>query len=127
MEIDLELLDPDSEDDRMLLIEALHGEYAEALESDDEMIVNGGPFSPRLHLTMHQVVANQLIANDPLETWQTVQRLAGLGYDWHNTMHMIAAVMTEDVQRALTGNQPFDRAGYVMRLSELPGDWPPPG
>jgi hypothetical protein len=39
---------------------------------------------------------------------------------------MIAAVMTEDVHRALTGNQPFDRADYVMRLSELPGDWPPP-
>jgi len=23
------------------------------------------------------------------EMWQTVQRLAGLGYDWHNVMHMI--------------------------------------
>jgi hypothetical protein len=125
-EIDLELLDPDSEDARMLLMEALHGEFADALENDDEMIVNGEPFSPRLHITMHQVVANQLIADDPPETWQTVRRLAGLGYDWHNVMHMIAAVMTEDVHRALTGKQPFDRADYAMRLSQLPGDWPPP-
>jgi hypothetical protein len=110
----------------MLLMEALHSEFADALESDDEMIVNGEPFSPRLHITMHQVVANQLIADDPPETWQTVQRLAGLGYDWHNIMHMIAAVMTEDVHRALTGKQPFDRADYARRLSQLPGDWPPP-
>jgi hypothetical protein len=126
MEIDLELLDPESEDDRMLLMEALHGEFEDALESGDEMIVNGEPFSPRLHITMHQVVANQLIADDPPETWQTVQRLAGIGYDWHNIMHMIAAVMTEDVHRALAGSQPFDRADYAMRLSQLPGNWPPP-
>jgi hypothetical protein len=125
-EIDLELLDSDSEDDRMLLIEALHGELEDALESGDEVIVNGEPFSPRLHIAMHQVVANQLIADDPPETWQTVQRLAGLGYDWHNIMHMIAALITEDVHSALTGNQPFDRAGYARRLSQLPGEWPPP-
>ena len=37
---------------------------------------------------MHQIVANQLLADDPPETWQTVQRLDGLGYDWHTIMHM---------------------------------------
>jgi hypothetical protein len=47
--------------------------------------------NPRLHLAMHQVVANQLLAGDPPETWRTVQHLAGLGYDWHNIMHMIAS------------------------------------
>jgi len=50
---------------------------------------------------MHQVVANQLLAGDPPETWQAVQRLDGLGYDWHNIMHMIASLVTEDVYRAL--------------------------
>jgi hypothetical protein len=126
MEIDLELLDPDSEDDRMLLIEALHGELGDALESGDEVTVNGEPFSPQLHIAMHQVVANQLLADDPPETWRTVQRLSGLGYDWHNIMHMIAALITEDVHSALAGHQQFDRADYAKRLSELPGDWPPP-
>lgn len=125
-EIDLERLDPDSEDDRSLLIEALHGEFEDALESGDEMTVNGEPFSPRLHLSMHQVVANQLIADDPPETWQTVQRLIGLGYDWHTIMHMIAALIAADVHRMLAGNQRFDRADYARRLSQLPADWPPP-
>jgi hypothetical protein len=35
--------------------------------------------------------------------------------------------MTEDIHRALAGKRRFDRADYVMRLSKLPGDWPPPG
>jgi hypothetical protein len=55
-----------------------------------------------------------------------VQRLSALGYDWHNIMHMIAALITEDVHSALAGHQQFDRADYAKRLNELPGDWPPP-
>jgi hypothetical protein len=75
---------------------------------------------------MHQVVANQLLADDPPETWRTVQRLAGLGYDWHNIMHMIASLITEDVYWALKEHRQPDPAAYARRLSGLPGDWPPP-
>ena len=46
-------------------------------------------------------MANQLLADDPPETWQTVQRLAGLGYDWHNIMHMIARVISDDMYGVL--------------------------
>jgi hypothetical protein len=74
---------------------------------------------------MHQVVANQLLADDPPQTWQTAQRLAGLGYDGHSIMHMIASLVSEDVYWALMAPQP-DPATYAWRLSELPGDWPPP-
>jgi hypothetical protein len=126
-DIDLEDLDPDDEDDRGLLIEALHPEYADALQGDDDVIVDGEPVNPRLHVAMHQVVANQLLADDPPETWQTVQRLAALGYDWHNVMHMIASLVSDNVHLALTEQRAFDPADYARRLSELPGDWPPPG
>jgi Domain of unknown function (DUF1841) len=125
-ELDLELLDPGQEDERALLIEALHPEFAGALQGDDDMIIDGEPVNPRLHVAMHQVVANQLVANDPPETWQTVQRLAGLGYDWHNIMHMIAALVTEDVYGILKEHRQPDPAAYARRLTELPGDWPPP-
>ena len=67
-----------------------HPEFAEALQGDEDVIIDGEPVNPRLHVAMHQVAANQLTADDPPETWQTVQRLAGRGYDWHNIMHMIA-------------------------------------
>ena len=124
--LDLELLDPADENELTFLIEAQHTEFQAALRDDEEMIVGGEPFSPRLHVTMHQIVANQLLADDPPQTWQTVQRLAGLGYDWHNIMHMIAALAAEDFYRAIKEDRPPDSAGYARRLNELPGDWPPP-
>ena len=123
---ELELLDPSDEDELMLLLEARHAKLADALDSDEEMTIDGEPFNPRLHLAMHQIVANQLLADDPPTTWQTVQRLAGMGYDWHNIMHMIARLISEDVYRALNERKQLDKADYVRRLDQLPGDWPPP-
>jgi hypothetical protein len=83
--LDLERLNPDDEDERGFLLEAQHLEMAEALERHEEIITESGEaVNPRLHVTLHGVVANQLLADDPPETWQTVRRLAGLGYDWHN-------------------------------------------
>jgi len=123
--LDLELLDPADEDERRFLIEAQHREFEDALRNDEEVMAGGEPFSPRLHITLHQVVASQLLAGDPPETWQTVQRLAALGYDWHNIMHMIARVVGDDIYAA-NEHKPFDPGGYARRLSELPGDWPPP-
>jgi hypothetical protein len=125
-ELDLELLNPDDEDELILLMEARHPEFEGALQGEEEMIVDGQPFNPRLHVAMHQVVANQLIADNPPETWQTVQRLARLGYDWHNIMHMIAALVAEDVHRSVTERLPFDAGDYARRLNTLPGDWPTP-
>jgi len=104
----------------------MHPELADALRDGGEVTVRGEPFSPTLHVTMHRVVANQLLAGDPPETWQTVQRLAALGYDWHNIMHMIAALVASDVYGVLREERPFDPADYIRRLDELPGDWPPP-
>ena len=125
--LDLELLNPHDEGELTFLLEAQHLELEEALESGEEILnADGEPMSPRLHVTLHVVVANQLLADDPPETWQTVQRLAGLGYDWHNVMHVIMGPVSEAVYQTLAEKQPFDRADYVRRLAELPGDWPPP-
>jgi hypothetical protein len=124
--LELELLDPGDEDECRFLIEAQHPAFAAALRGDEDVMVGGEPVNPRLHVAMHQVVANQLLADDPPETWQTVQRLAGLGYDWHNIMHMIASLVTEDIHRALNEHRKPDPAGYARRLNGLPGDWPPP-
>jgi hypothetical protein len=41
-------------------------------------------------------------------------------------MHMIAAVVSDDLYAAMTEHRKFDEDDYARRLSELPGDWPPP-
>jgi hypothetical protein len=124
--LDLERLDPADEAELTILIEAMHPELADALRSGAEVSAGGEPFSPRLHVAMHQIVANQLLTDDPPKTWQTAQRLAALGYDWHNVVHMIAAVVSEDVYHVVKEGRTFDLASFTRRLDELPGDWPPP-
>jgi hypothetical protein len=126
IDLDLELLNPDDEDDLTFLMEALHPEFEDALRDDEEMVVDGEPFSPRLHVTLHHVVASQLLADEPRETWLTVQRLAGLGYDWHNVIHIVTGVVSDNLYEVMNKRRPFDPAEYARRLSELPGDWPPP-
>jgi hypothetical protein len=74
------------------------------------VIAGGEPVNPRLHVAMHQVVANQLLADQPPQAWQTVQQLAGVGYDWHAIMHMIASLVTADVYTALTEHRQPDPA-----------------
>ena len=122
----LELLDPTDEAELIFLIEAIHPELADGLDSDDEVIAGSEAFSPRLHIAMHQIVANQLLAGDPPETWQTVQRLAAVGYDWHNIMHMIARLVSDDIYQVMHSHRAVDPEDYARRLGELPGDWPPP-
>lgn len=48
--LDLELLVPADEGELMVLIEAQHTEFEDALRNDEEMITGGEPFSPRLHI-----------------------------------------------------------------------------
>ena len=92
----------------------------------EEIVADDGePFSPRLHVTLHQVVANQLVADNPRETWQTVQRLGALGYDWHNIMHMIAGPISNDIYRVMHDHRAPDPGEYIRGLAKLPGDWPP--
>jgi hypothetical protein len=125
--LELEQFDPDDEDELEFLLEAQHLEMTEALERHEEMVAaNGDTINPTLHVLLHVVVANQLLADDPPEVWPTVQRLSGLGYDWHNIMHMISELVSGDLWRAQTEKRVFDREDYARRLSELPVDWPSP-
>jgi hypothetical protein len=119
--MDLELLDPDDDDELMFLIEAMHEE-----RGPGGVKASDGPGNPRLHVAMHHVVARQILADDPPKTWQAVQRLAGQGYDWHNIMHMIAELVVHDVHAIMTGHTRHDPDDYARRLDQLPGDWPAP-
>jgi hypothetical protein len=125
--LDLELLDVGDDDDLLFLIEALHDHCRDAPGTDHELTAQGEPANPRLHVTMHQIVARQILAGDPPQTWQTVQRLAEMGYDWHAIMHMIAGLVAEDVYAAMADHRQPDPADYVRRLHHLPAGWPAPG
>jgi hypothetical protein len=120
--MDLELLDPGDDDELMFLIEALHLDRRDAAGNDHDLSARGEPVNARLHVTMHQIVARQILDDDPPQTWQTVQRLAGQGYDWHAITHMIARLVAEDVHAVMAENRQPDPADYARRLDQLPAD-----
>lgn len=123
--IELSYLDPGDPDDRRLLIEAEHAELRQALKSGVSEIAgpNGSPMNPALHISLHELVANQLWDSDPPEVWATAQRLQGLGYERHEILHMLAGVAGEHLWTVLTERRAFERDRYVADLAALPGTW----
>lgn len=115
---DFPKLDPADPDERGLLIEGEHPEYHQALADplwDGE--IDG--VNPRLHLTMHEVIANQLWADDPPEVWQAARRLRDQGMDRHHVLHELAAVVVEHMHPVLARNEPFDSDSYARTLDSL--------
>jgi hypothetical protein len=113
----LDLADPD---ERALLIRAAHPELDTERET---MIVDGREMNPRLHLTMHQIVAAQLAEHDPPEVWATAQRLRRLGYGRHEILHMLGAAMTPQLWSALHDQREYDVDEHRAALAALPDSW----
>lgn len=124
-DIDLSLLDPADPDDRGMLILAEHPELAEAIEcGEDEVLVGDETVNPRLHITMHEIVATQLWADDPPEVWVTAKRLLAAGYERHDVLHMLGSALMGEIWDVLQDRgSPQDRSGYVQRLEALPESW----
>jgi Domain of unknown function (DUF1841) len=113
-------LDPTDEDDRALLIAAAHPE----LDTDAEAaLVDGHEINPRLHLTIHEIVATQIVDDDPPEVWATAQRLRKLGYGRHEVLHMLGAAMTPQLWDALQNQREYDLQAHRAALAALPESW----
>jgi hypothetical protein len=122
--IEPERLDPRDADDRALLLRAAHPELLEAIDSGLEtVLLDGQELNPRLHLAMHEIVANQLISGDPPEVWATAQRLRALGYGQHEVLHMLGRAMSGELWEAWQGRRGYDHAAHVAALDAMPDSW----
>jgi hypothetical protein len=118
--LDIEWLDPADHDDRSLLLRAAHPE----LDFDAETVVVGGQeMDPRLHLAIHEIVANQLAEDKPPEVWATAKRLRSLGYDRHEILHMLAGAMSGQLWGALYEHREYDIDAHRAALEALPESW----
>jgi hypothetical protein len=79
--------------------------------------------NPRLHLTIHEIVATQIVDDDPPEVWATAQRLRKLGYGRHEVLHMLGAAMTPQLWVALHDQREYDREVHRAALAALPQLW----
>ena len=122
--IGLALLDPADEDERRLLIEAEHPELRRALkEGRREIRVGQDIINPVLHIAMHEIVANQLWADDPPEVWQTAKRLTEAGYERHEVFHMLGSVVSGQIWEVMSKQVPSDIERTRAELAALPGSW----
>jgi hypothetical protein len=113
-------LDPSDPDDRGMLIEGEHPQYHEALAEPETVTVDG--VDPRLHVTVHEIVADQLWNDEPPQVWQAARRLLATGADRHDVLHAIADVLVEHLHGLLTGRGDGDRAPYLAGLEQLGRD-----
>lgn len=111
-------LDPADSDERSVLIRDEHPEFDEYL-ADPSWSGEIDGMNPRFHLTMHEIIANQLWDDEPPEVWQAAKRLRAHGMERHDVLHELAAVMAEHLQPTLTRGEPFDDDAYRRALAEL--------
>lgn len=117
-------VDLDDADERALLIRAQHPELAAAIERGvDEVLHDGQPMSPRLHLTVHEVVVNQLLAGDPPAVRRAAARLVRAGHDRHEIVHMIGGGVSSQLWSAMHDHRPVDIDAYTAYLDGLPASW----
>ena len=124
--INLALLDPADPDERRLLIEAEHPMLRQSLHDDlDEVVLDGQLINPRLHIALHEIVAERLWTDDPPKAWPTAQRLSALGYDRHEVLHMLMSVLSGELYRAMQGSAsgPRDPEQTAVALAALPDSW----
>jgi hypothetical protein len=120
--IECSSLDPNNDDDRRIGIEAAHAallaEIA-ALSDDPDPEFDA---HVRLHLTLHHIVADQLIGDDPPVVRETAVRLLDDGHEAHEVLHMIAFVAMEHVRSHASIGEGADEA-FRLALEALPGSW----
>jgi hypothetical protein len=116
-----DLADPEV---RAVVIRADHPELDRGLRAGEaEVIVDGEPVSIRLHLTMHEVLANHFADDDPPEVHLTAQRLLAAGYERHEVLHMLAAPIVVQIHAILQGGEGYDRDRHLAALAAPPESW----
>ena len=76
--------------------------------------------NPRLKASFLEVVDNQLKANDPPETKQTLDRMIAQGITREDAKIYIAQAVCVEVFNVLKHKKPFDQARYLRNLQRLP-------
>ena len=112
-----------SKEDQLLVeIMQLHSQYYDLWErldevSDEELERDGT--KPVLHVLIHQIIENQIDAQDPPETAETLEQLMQQGLTRHEAVHKIGAVLIGDISEMMQHRQTFDNQRYVQSLRQL--------
>jgi hypothetical protein len=115
-------LDPSDPDERSLLIRGEHPEYHDALaDTSSDETVDG--VDPRLHITLHEVIASQLWDDNPPQVWQAAKRSLEAGHDRHEILHGLMHELGNHLFQVMSADQGVgqkpDIGAYVRSLDAL--------
>lgn len=71
------------------------------------------------HKLVLQVVKNQIRANDPPETKETLERLLASGYSRKEAMKVIGAALTEEILYMMKKQKMYDRERLKAKFEKL--------
>ena len=74
----------------------------------------------RLKKAILEVINNQIRANDPPETKQTLVRLRQQGFSEKEALKLIGYVVATEVFSVLQERRQYDRKKYIAALNSLP-------
>lgn len=74
-----------------------------------------------LRATLFEVIDNQIRANDPPETRQTLDRLMKEGHTREESLKLIGCALVNEICDVMKSEAPFNTARYISNLKRLPG------
>lgn len=74
----------------------------------------------RVRQLLFETIENQIEANDPPETGETLKRLKKQGYSRKEAMKLIASVLSLEIFAVMEEGREFDNDKYVEDLKALP-------
>lgn len=114
--------DLNQEEKRLLPIIQEHQEYREYFEnedfldgSEDQMEEGINPF---LHISLHQMVEDQLNSKTPVEAARLYEYIEKQGYSRHDAIHVVIMVLIHMIYNAIEKNSSFDEKRYIRLLGK---------
>jgi hypothetical protein len=108
------------EDYKLYMIMQDHEEYREQFENADTLTEHeydpNTEVNPFLHISLHQMVEDQIASNAPIETGLFYEAKEDQGYHRHEIVHLISVILIRVTWDALLQRKPFDESRYRQIL-----------
>jgi hypothetical protein len=99
-----------------------HQEYADHFENidilDGREYDAGATFNPFFHISIHQMVEDQLLSNTPIETVLFCEAMENKGLPRHEAIHSIMMILIHVIYASASTGKPFDSVRYKQLLNE---------
>jgi hypothetical protein len=99
-----------------------HEEYADHFENteilDGSEYEAGAEFNPFFHISIHQMVEDQLSLNTPIETTKYCEAMESKGISRHDAIHNIMVILVHVLYDSASTGKPFDSIRYRQLLNE---------